>query len=321
MHSLMKLVKIIKNNRRIAIATHIDPDCDGISAVLACAHLVKHYKPQKPILFCDSPIPTKYNLLLRRWKFTKKISDFDLLIVVDSAGISRVLPDLGDNMLAKLKSQMIVNIDHHRSNDSFGQLQIIDEHASSTCEMIYEIFRKLRIKIDQLLAEIFYCGIYSETGGFAYPNTTNKVFKIASDLVRLGIKPSSLVKKLNAKTLGGTLLLSKVLNTIEIKDGVGIMYLTQNMLKRSRAEMPDSENFISFLQAIKAVRVSFFLREEKGGTRISLRSDGIVDVDKLAAKYGGGGHRLAAGIKVKKDLNAAKQEILSDILKELKRRA
>jgi phosphoesterase RecJ-like protein len=129
------------------------------------------------------------------------------------------------------------------------------------------------------------------------------------------------VKKLNAKTLSGTLLLSKVLNTIEIKNGVGVMYLTQDMLKRNRAKMPDSENFVSFLQAIKNVRVSFFLREEREGTRISLRSDGVIDVDKLARKYGGGGHRLAAGIKIKKNINSAKQDILRAILKEIKKKA
>jgi phosphoesterase RecJ-like protein len=126
---------------------------------------------------------------------------------------------------------------------------------------------------------------------------------------------------MNAKTLGGTKLLTKVLETIEVKDGVAIMYLHQDMLKRSSAEMSDSENFISFLQAIKGVRVSMFLREEKDGTRVSLRSDGIIDVDKLARQYGGGGHRLAAGLRLSKNVHATKREILKAILQTIKKQS
>ncbi|MCK4756081.1 bifunctional oligoribonuclease/PAP phosphatase NrnA [candidate division WOR-3 bacterium] len=321
MNCLKRLVRIVKNSKRILIATHIDPDCDGLSAALSCGYFVKHFKRKKAILFCHSPIPSKYRFLLGEWKFVRKIPEFDLLIAVDSADLSRIFPDLNYFRSTKLDSKTIINIDHHKSNDSFGELRIVKEEASSACEIIYQMFEKLRIKVDKSLAEIFYCGIYSDTGGFIYPNTTKESLDIAAALIESGVKPGPLVKKLNAKTLSGTLLLSKVLNTIEIKNGVGVMYLTQDMLKRNRAKMPDSENFVSFLQAIKNVRVSFFLREEREGTRISLRSDGVIDVDKLARQYGGGGHRLAAGIKIKKNINSAKQDILRAILKEIKKKA
>ncbi|UCG30611.1 MAG: bifunctional oligoribonuclease/PAP phosphatase NrnA [candidate division WOR-3 bacterium] len=315
MRSLTKLVRIIKNSRRIVIATHRDPDGDGIAAALAAAHLVKHYHRKKPLLFCHSRIPFKYQFLLGDWKFTRKIPDFDLLIAVDSAGISRIFPKDAEQ---HLQDKAIVNIDHHRSNNSFGALRIIDENASSACEIIYFIFKRLRIEIEKPLAEIFYCGIYNETGGFVYANTTEESLQIASELVGLGVRPDRLVKQLNAKTLSGTALLTKVLSTIEVKGGVAMMYLFQDMLERSSAEMSDSENFISFLEAIKGVRVSMFLREEKDGTRISLRSDGIIDVDSLARRYGGGGHRLAAGLRLRKTIPEAKKEILKAILHEIR---
>ena len=310
-----KLAKTIKSSRKIVVATHRDPDGDGIAAALACAHLVKHYRRRKPILFCHSKIPHRYQFLLRDWKFTRRMPDYDLLIAVDSARISRIFPKITG---ADLEGKAIVNIDHHRSNNSFGALRIIDEKASSACEIIYFIFKKLKIKIGKPLAEIFYCGIYNETGGFVYPNTTKEALQIASELVNLGVQPDHLVMQMNAKTLSGTRLLTKVLNTIEVKEGVAIMYLCQDMLKHSSAEMSDSENFISFLQAIKGVRVSLFLREEKEGTRISLRSNGIIDVDKLARRYGGGGHRLAAGLRLKKNLHAAKGEIFRAVIKAIK---
>ena len=313
-----KLVKTIKSSRKIIVATHRDPDGDGIAAALACAHLVKHYRRRKPILFCHSKIPHRYQFLLRDWKFTRRMPDYDLLIAVDSARISRIFPEISG---ARLKGKAIINIDHHRSNNSFGALRIIDEKASSACEIIYFIFKKLKIKIGKPLAEIFYCGIYNETGGFVYPNTTKEALQIASELVNLGVQPDHLVMQMNAKTLSGTRLLTKVLNTIEVKEGVAIMYLCQDMLKHSSAEMSDSENFISFLQAIKGVRVSLFLREEKEGTRISLRSNGIIDVDKLARRYGGGGHRLAAGLRLKKNLHAAKGEIFRAVIKAIKEKS
>jgi phosphoesterase RecJ-like protein len=318
MDYLRTLVKTIKNSRKIVVATHRDPDGDGIAAALACAYLVKHYKRKKPVLFCHSKIPYKYQFLLGNWKFTRRISDYDLLIAVDSARISRIFPKITG---AGLEGKTIINIDHHRSNNSFGAIRIIEESASSACEIIYFIFKKLNVKIGKPLAEIFYCGIYNETGGFVYPNTTKESLQMASELVHLGVQPDRLVMQMNAKTLSGTKLLTKVLNTIEVKQGVAIMYLCQDMLKHSSAEMSDSENFISFLQAIKGVRVSLFLREEKDGTRISLRSDGVIDVDKLARQYGGGGHRLAAGLRLKKNLHAAKGEIFGAIVRAIKNKS
>lgn len=322
MTCLKKLVKIIKSNKQIVVGTHIDPDCDGICAALSCAALVKFYKKIKPMLFCYSPIPRKYYFLLNDYKFRNRLTDFDLLILVDSTDISRVLPVINTNKKNSIRfnDKTIINIDHHKSNDQFGNLKIIDENASSACEIIYQIFNSLKIRITRRLAEIFYSGIYNETGGFVYPNTTKKVLQIAAELIDTGVKPGPLVKKLNAKTAQGTSLLSKVLNTIEIKNGLGIMYLTQRMLVNNRANMADSENFISFLQAIDGVSVSVFLREEKNGTRISLRSDGVVDVDEIAQRFGGGGHRLAAGIRMKEDLATAKKKIQNAIQQALRRR-
>lgn len=316
-NSLRKLVRILKKSKRPAIATHIDPDADGICAALACAHLVIHFIRKAPVLFCHSPIPERYRFLLGDWKFRRKKPSFDVLMAVDSTGINRIFPHVYFRQSADIDSKVIINIDHHKSNDSFGLLKIVEEDVSSACEIIYNIFTSLKITIDRTLAEIFYCGIYSETGGFVYPNTTKNALVIAGELVGRGVNAADLVKKLNEKTLDGTILLSRVLSTIEIKNGVGSMYVTQKMLQSSHAVMTDSENFVSFLQAIKEVRVSVFLREEHDCTRVSLRSDGIIDVDRIAALYGGGGHRLAAGARISSSLSTVKKKLLTVIHKEI----
>jgi len=308
--SLTRLIRLIKKSKKILIATHIDPDCDGICSTLIMARLIQHFKKKTPELFCHSPIPEKYQFLLNGYKFSKNPSSFDLLVVLDSADLERVFPK-GCYDISLLDKRFVINIDHHDSNKNFGSINIVDTKASSACEIVYKIFKKFRIPIDHFLAEVFYAGIYNETGGFMYPNTTPGALKICSELVHKGIEPAAISKRLNAKTLGGTRLLSVVLSTIKIRKGVGIMYMTQEMLRKNRAKMSDSENFISFLQAIKGVRVSVFFREEKNGTRISLRSDGLIDVNKFACKFGGGGHSLAAGIRLKEGLPAAKKKILT----------
>lgn len=314
---LKKLIKAIKSNKRILIATHIDPDCDGICSALAMAYLVNFYKGVKPTLFCHSSIPKKYNFLLKDYCFSNILKSFDLLIAVDSAGIERIFPKEKYN-LKSLNEKFVINIDHHKSNVEFGDIAIIDEKASSACEIIYRIFKELNIKIDRYLATIFYAGIYNETGSFTHPNTTAEALRICSELITKGIKPADLVKKLNAKTVAGTKLLSAVLSTIQIKKNVGIMYLTRKMLKGSQAHMSESENFISFLQAINSVRVSVFFREEQDGVRVSLRSDGLIDVNELAQLFGGGGHRLAAGIKLKEKLPVVEKKILTALFNKIK---
>ena len=313
-----RLVKIIKQSKRIVIGTHIDPDSDGICAALSTAALVKHYKKTKPLLYCHSPVPSKHNFLLKGCRFHNKLPDFDLLIAVDSTDLARVIP-LQEQKKTDFSKKSIINIDHHKSNTRFGNLTYVDENASSACEIIYRLFNRLRIRLTRPVAEILYSGLYIETGGFVYPNTTKEALNTAAELVKTGVQPSPLVKRLHARTIQGTKLLSAALNTIEIKKGVGYMYVTQAMLKRHHADMMDSEHFISFLQAIKGVRIAVFLREEKDGTRISLRSDGAIDVNEVAKKFGGGGHRLAAGTRIETGIRAAKRKIARAILAAIKR--
>jgi phosphoesterase RecJ-like protein len=309
---LSSSVRTIKKNDHILIGTHIDPDSDGICAALSCAALVEHFTGTKPLLYCPSVVPSKHSFLMDGRAFLNRLPSFDLLITVDSAGIDRVIPE---DRLKKIpwKHKTIINIDHHRSNDGFGDINYVDEKASSACEIMYRMFQDLKVPISLWTAGIIYSGIYIETGGFAYPNTTNSVFAVVSDLVSRGVRPSTLVKKLHGRTLQGTRLLSAVLDTIRIKNGIGVMHLSRAMLAKTAARMSDSEHFLSFLQAITNVHVSVFLREEKHGTRVSLRSDGLADVNEVARRFGGGGHRMAAGMRMPQKMAAARKMVLAEI--------
>ncbi|OGC39102.1 hypothetical protein A2Y85_04475 [candidate division WOR-3 bacterium RBG_13_43_14] len=309
-----KLKATIKKKSRIAIATHIDPDFDGLAAALATGYLIRSITRRSPIMYCNSAVPVKYGFIVRNWNFVQKWPSSDLLIVVDSASLDRIFcdPDGGYELPA-----MIINIDHHKSNVRFGAMNYNDENASSACEIIYNIYEILKVKITRAVAETLYTGLYSETGGFVYPNTTSDTLRIAANLVRQYIKPDLVVKQINAKTVNGTRLLSKVLATIELRNGIGTMYVTKKMIAECRANMSDTENFVSFLMAINQVKVAIFLREQNDFTRISLRSNCQIDVDRVARKYGGGGHRLAAGIKMQTPLKKAMKAILLAVRKQL----
>jgi phosphoesterase RecJ-like protein len=302
------------------IGTHIDPDCDGICSALAVSELVKRLNGSRPVMFCHSSIPPRYYFLLGKKRFSRKIVDHDMLILVDSADITRVFPRNCEGAYGDITSRFVVNIDHHKSNDQFGDIAIIDEHASSTCEMVYGFFKDMKIPLSDEIADIIFSGIYNETGGFVYPNTTARTLGVCGELVAAGVRPAVLVKQLNSKSVPGTLLLSSVLNTIKVRRGIGTMHITQAMIRQHKAQMADSENFISFLQAIEGVRVSVFLRQESDGIRISLRSDGLVDVNKLARKFGGGGHRLAAGVRMDCELQQAERKIVSAMIGSIRKR-
>ncbi len=240
----------------------------------------------------------------------------DLLIVVDSASLDRILCASGRRH--ELPAE-IVNIDHHKSNTLFGTMNYNDERASSSCEIIYDITRILKVKLSPTAARTLYTGLYSETGGFAYANTTSRTLQVAAELMCYPIKLDWLVRQINAKTLTGTRLLGEVLATIKIEDGVGTMYVTKKMIDRCRARMSDTENFVSFLAAINEVRVAIFLREQDDSTRVSLRSNCRIDVDRIARQFGGGGHRLAAGAKVRVPLRKLLKAVSTVIREHMKK--
>lgn len=313
------LKKTVAASKRIVVATHVDPDGDGVCAALAGASLIAKCGGRVAGLYCPSLVPQKYSFLMAGRKFTRRPPPHDLLVAVDSAGLDRIFPH-GRPGTGRRPPPPIINIDHHRSNTRFGSLNYVDTRASSACEIVYRLFGTLRVKVSPADARVLFGGLFVETGGFAYANTTRPAMNMAAELVNIGITPAPIVKKLQVRTLSATRLLSAVLATIEVSDGIGTMELTLDMLRGTGAQPSDSEHFISFLQATSGVRVSLFFREGKSATRVSLRSDGSVDADRIARRFGGGGHRVASGVRLARGLNATKRLLLAAVKKALRRR-
>ncbi len=302
------LKKLIQDSSKILIVTHLDPDGDAVCSLLAFNLFVRSFN-KIPQLFCADEIPERYYFLhgcrsIRR-TFTEP---YDLLIVLDTARLKRITDDFFP------RHNQIINIDHHKSNDYFGKLNIIEPRASSTCEIIYRLFKKNYFPINRVLAEILYSGIFAETGGFTYANTTPVAFEVASELVKKGISPFRIAQHLMSRSEAGFKLLGLVLGTLKVRDGLGTIHLTRKMLKATKAKLNESENFVSLILTVRGVNVAVFIREsEDGRLKVSLRSDGTTDVDRIARHFGGGGHKTAAGFRTSKSLAQIEREIYKTI--------
>jgi len=214
----------------------------------------------------------------------------------------------------------IFNIDHHISNVHFGHYNYIQPLASAAGEVVYDIFKWFKMKLNQEEATCLYVSISTDTGSFKYSNTTVKSHQIASELIQTGIDIEKINDALYATySLEKIQLYSRLLGKVQRShDGtVAWVCLTRSDLKRTGATYEDTEGFIDFLKYIKEVQFSFFMSEmdssQDGQVKVSFRSRGDYDVAQVAAHFGGGGHKKAAGCTIHGTLEEATQKILEQI--------
>lgn len=305
--SWARLIKTIASSKRILIATHLDPDGDAVGAVLALNYLVRSHH-RTPQVYCVDAVPDRYKFLKGSSLFQQAYRPYDLLIIADTANLKRITPDF------EPLHNRIINIDHHKSNDITGIVRIVDGDSSSTCEIIYRLFVQNRFKITPYLAEVLYTGVFADTGGFTYANANQNALKTAQELVGHGAHPYHIARCVAMRSEAGVRLMGMVLSTLEVKQGIALSYLSQTMLDLTGARTSDSENFVSIPLGIEGIKVSILFREDENGKlRVSLRSDGEVDVDRIASQFGGGGHRTAAGLRTAKPLKEVKKKLLAAI--------
>ncbi|MFC1514239.1 bifunctional oligoribonuclease/PAP phosphatase NrnA [candidate division KSB1 bacterium] len=195
-----------------------------------------------------------------------------------------------------------VCIDHHEGNEIFGDLSIIDESACATAELIYEMINNLGGKLDYDIALGLYVGILTDTGSFRYSQSVDRAHIIASDLLKYGIDPEDTYKYLYENSSWNRFELFKLLLDRTRKEYGGKLVwskITTEMFENSGAKREEIEGFVDFPMTIQGVEVSIlFLEVPNRGTKISLRSIKTIDVQKLAAQFGGGGHKHASGIRL-----------------------
>ncbi len=302
------IINHLKTSKHILVASHTNPDGDAIGSLIAMG-LALEALGKKATLYNESPIPTVYRFLPRVDSIVNKLPsdhEFDTTIILDCGELDRI------GAAAKQAGQTpaLINIDHHTTNDGFGQWRLVDTSACATAEIVYRLIKELNVAFTQELAVCIYTAILTDTGSFRFLNTTSSAFAICDEMVANGVEPYKIAQHVYGTfSIGRLRLLNLALDSIEISlnGKLSMMTVTQRMLKDTETYPEDADGFINYARRIKAVRVAALIQElqnEKGrsnGKRkfhVSLRSDGTVDVADIAASFGGGGHVAAAGFNL-----------------------
>lgn len=314
-----KIIRQLEQSHDLLVVSHENPDGDAVGSLVAMALALNGIRKNVTLLNV-SPIPAVYRFLPEVDRIVRRIGPttlFDTAVVLDCADLNRV-GDAGERLD---RIPVLINIDHHVTNSGFGHLAWVDTEACSTAEIIYRFIKRMGIDITQEIATAIYTGILTDTGSFRFANTNRAAFSICDEMIAKGVDPYTVAQHVyGTYSLGRIKLLNLALDSIEIsKNGkLSFMTLTRQMLKDTGTQPEDIDGMINYAKRIQNVRVAVLIQEGvNGGTsgsdthpfHVSLRSDGAVDVAKLAAAYGGGGHRRAAGFTIKGNLPEIKDAI------------
>jgi phosphoesterase RecJ-like protein len=312
-----KISRLIDNNRKFLITTHIDPDGDALGSAFSLYWALKSLEKSASVYLKDR-VPYRYEFLPGPENIIHEIpSDpYDVVLVVDCGSLLRI-----GNGHEKLRQMgTIVSIDHHNTNEGFGAFNLVDEHASSTAEILYSLFLSLEITITPEMAINIYTAIFTDTGSFRYENTSSKAFLIAEEMTRYGVKPayvSRMVHENHPKER--FLLLGQVISSMETyhDNRVALVTVTEEMFKSTNTTSEHTDGFVEYVREIRGVEVAILLRQiNKHKYKASMRSKGIVDVAAIGSRFGGGGHKNAAGCVIEGTLEEAKNKLKEAFDKE-----
>jgi bifunctional oligoribonuclease and PAP phosphatase NrnA len=308
---------IFNQHQSFALLSHVRPDGDAIGSQLALGYSLMAMGKSVRLINEDG-LPENLAFLPGSHAVESPPAgpvDVEVLIALDTANH----PRLGENALrATSGARLLVNIDHHISNTRYGDVVLIDPTSPATGQILYDLITELDMPMPPESRDAIYVAVSTDTGSFQYPSTTAKTYEMAADLIRRGVNVgainSATYDELPFRRLE---LMRALLNTLERSEDGWVA--NWELREQTRADLElrpeDSEGLIDHIRAIKGVRVAVFFEElPDGKIRVSMRSkDRRVDVCNIAAEFGGGGHALAAGIRMRGPLADAKTRVLGSI--------
>ncbi|HEX2925944.1 MAG TPA: bifunctional oligoribonuclease/PAP phosphatase NrnA [Ruminiclostridium sp.] len=316
----IELIKAIETAESIAIFPHVSADGDAIGSSLALGIALKK-AGKRVIVYLEESIPDSYRFLpgLELTGFyDEKDSIMELNIALDTGDMGR----LASRADAFFKAAKTVNIDHHVTNTQFAGFNYVDATSASTGELVYLLLKKMNCEIDTDMAKCLYTAIATDTGGFKYGNTTAGTHRTAAELISTGIDVADLSQKLFDNTTFVKLKLTqKAIELLELyaNNQLAVTAISQEVIKAAGAKEEDCDGLVNIGRSIEGVEVSVLLKEKTDNEiRINLRSKAFVDVSEIAAAFGGGGHKRAAGCTMKGSLADVKNQIISKITEKLK---
>lgn len=299
------------------ILSHVRPDGDAIGSQLALGFsLMAAGKSVR--LINEDGLPDSLAFLPGAERIERPPADpidAEVAIALDTA----TRPRLGDAALhAASHAKLWINIDHHISNPAYGDLNWIIPTSPATGEILYDLILALNLPLPAETRDALYVAVSTDTGSFQYPSTTAKTYEMAADLIRRGLD----VGQINSDTYDNhpyrrLELLRALLNTLELASAGKVAHWTLDAATRIALDLQpeDSEGLIDVIRAIRGVEIAVFFEElPDGRSRVSMRSKNRrYDVCKIAASFGGGGHSLAAGIRMKESISETRAKVLAAI--------
>lgn len=322
--SLKNVIACIKNNKHFLITSHINLEGDALGSELAFYRLLKKMG-KSAVIINEDRRPPQYEFLpginnIKKFRDNLKGLKLDCFVALDCSELKRC----GRVYKINIDNKPILNIDHHVSNKKFGNINWIDPRASSCAEMIYALYKKLRISLDKDSATPLYAGILTDTGSFRYTNTSSFTHSAAAELLKYKINIQQIYRYVYEDIPFQDLkLLTKILATVKCQfhGQVAWVKLGGDLL-RKRMSIEPSEYILNFSRAIKGVKVAVLFKENLGKrdeVSINLRSQGSPDVNKIARCFGGGGHKTASGATIKGNIDEVRRRVLAKIKETLKR--
>jgi len=318
-----KITEVIRSSSRFLITSHVRLDGDAIGSELALYLMLRDMGKEASVYNRDT-LPQMYRFLPGSDAIVNSMDAgdvFDAVFILDCSEIDRV----GEEAPRVSAIRNIINIDHHISNGSFGDLSLLDPAASSTGEIVYRLMRELGVNITKDMAINLYTAILTDTGAFRYSNTGQKTFRVASDLVANGADPWWISQRIYENNpVQKMKLLAKALDTMAFfwDRRIAVIHVTKKMLEEAEALWEYTEGFVEFPRSIEGVEVAAFISEI--GDRffkVSLRSRGSMDVEKIAGVFGGGGHHSAAACRITGDLESVKAKLVEAVISDAAERS
>jgi phosphoesterase RecJ-like protein len=311
-----EIAAVLRERQRFVVMSHMRPDGDALGCTLAMT-LCLQQLGKDVTAWNEDGMLEKFRYLPGAELIQQPPAEpqpFDVAIVLDNAVKNRA----GRSIDAVAHADVWINIDHHITNDRYGDLAFIDSTAPAAGQILYELFRQCGLPLTYAMADNLFVAISTDTGSFQYPNTTARTYEIGAELVKAGVNVGDLSQKMYESYPRRRIeLLREMLNVLRFSSGdrVASIALSAATAQRLGVQPEDNEGLIDHIRAVQGVIVAAFF-EELGDdrVRISLRSKSPkVDVSKVCGLFGGGGHTLAAGARIRGPFTEVQEKVLAAI--------
>jgi phosphoesterase RecJ-like protein len=319
--NIAQIGELLREHQSFVLISHVRPDGDAIGSQLALGYAL-HAAGKNVRLINEDGLPDNLAFMAGSERIELPPAEpleVEVAIALDTA----TKPRLGDRALhAASKAKIWLNIDHHVSNPRYGDFNLIDSTSPATGQILYELITELDLPMPAESRDAIYVAVSTDTGSFQYPSTTAKTYDMGADLIRRGLDVGTINSQIYDNfPFRRVELMRALLNTLELSPDGLVAYWT--LLDQTRIDlglMPeDSEGLIDIIRAIRGVRLAVFFEElHDGKVRVSMRSkDRSLNVCEIATEFGGGGHALAAGIRMSGPMEEAKPLVLRAIRRHI----